>query len=143
MTYATLQMLSDRVGVPMLVMLTDRSVVPTGEVDLAVLGRALADADALIDGFLAGKYDMPLTSTPALIADIAQAVTLWKLHSSEPETKVKDDYNDALQRLKEIRAGIIVLTDVAGLEPTGKAANGVQIVDRDRPFTEANMKGFI
>lgn len=143
MTYATLQMLSDRVGVPMLVMLTDRSVVPTGEVDLAVLGRALADADALIDGYLAGRYALPLTSTPALLADIAQAVALWKLHSSEPEAKVKADYDDAIRRLKDIGMGVIVLTDVAGLEPAGKVANGVQIVDRERPFTEANMKGFI
>ena len=143
MSYATLQMLTDRVGLPMLVMLTDRAAEPTGVVDQAVLTRALTDADALIDGYLAGRYSLPLAVVPALIADIAQAVTLWKLHSAEPEAKVKADYDEAIRRLKDIAAGLIILTDAAGLEPTGKVATGAQIVDRARPFTEDNMKGFI
>lgn len=143
MPYATQQMLTDRVGEPMLILLTDRAAVPTGLLDAETLARAQADADAMIDGYLAGRYALPLASVPALVADIAQAVTLWKLHTSDPEAKIKADYDDALKRLKDIAQGVIRLTSVAGIEPTSSGASGVQIVDRERPFTEDNMKGFI
>ena len=143
MAYATQQMLTDRVGEPMLILLTDRAAVPTGLVDAETLARAQADADAMIDGYLAGRYTLPLSGVPALVADIAQAVTLWKLHTSEPEAKIKADYEDALKRLRDIAQGVIRLVDVAGVQSPSSGAEGVQITDRDRPFTEANMKGFI
>lgn len=143
MTYCTQAQLADRVGTPMLVVLTDRAAVPTGVVNVDVLNRALADADALIDGYLAVRHVLPLATVPALVADLAQAITLWKLHTSEPEAKIKADYEDALRRLKDIASGAIRLSDVAGVEPEGNSASGVQIVDRARPFTEDNMTGFI
>lgn len=143
MAYATLQQLVDRVGEMMLVALTDRAEVPVGAVDTAVLGRALADTDAVIDGYLAGRYALPMTTVPPLLADIAQAITIWKLHVTEPEAKVKADYEAALRTLREIASGVIRLTEAAGVEPSAPAGSGVRIVDRDRPFTEANMKGFI
>ena len=143
MPYATQQMLTDRVGEPMLILLTDRAAVPLGVIDVATLARAQADADAMVDGYLAGRYALPLTTVPALVADIDQAVTLWKLHTSDPEAKIKADYDDALKRLKDIAQGVIRLTDVAGLEAPSSGASGVQITDRERPFTETNMKGFI
>ena len=42
MTYATLDLLTNRVGEAMLIALTDRGEVPLGVVDTDVLGRALA-----------------------------------------------------------------------------------------------------
>lgn len=143
MPYATQQMLIDRVGEAMLILLTDRASVPTGVVDLETLVRAQADADAMIDGFLAGRYTLPLSATPALVADIAQAVTLWKLHTSDPEAKIKADYEDALKRLRDIAQGVIRLVDVAGVEPSSSDASGVISTDRARPFTAENMTGFI
>ena len=32
---------------------------------------------------------------------------------------------------------------VDGVEPEGSGAAGVEVVDRDRPFTEDNLRGFI
>lgn len=143
MSYCTQSQLTDRVGSAMLIALTDRADVPTGGVVTAVLDRAIADADAVIDGYLAGRYSLPLASTPALITDLSQAISLWKLHVSEPEAKVKADYDAAIRSLRDIAQGVIRLTDVAGIESATSGASGVQITDRERPFTEENMKGFI
>lgn len=143
MSYATQAQLTDRIGLNMLIALTDRADVPTGTVVAAVLNRALADTDAMIDGYLAGRYLIPLATTPALIADLAQSIAVWKLHVSEPEAKVIADYDQALKSLALIAKGTIILTNVAGIEPAARANSGVQIVDRERPFTEENMKGFI
>lgn len=143
MPYASLAQLIDRVGEPMLIDLTDRDEVARGAVVVAVVDRALADADALIDGFLASRYQLPLVVTPALIADVAQAVALWKLHVTTPEDKIKLDYEAALKTLREIAQGLIRLPDAQGLEPPSSGQGGVIVTDRERPFTADNMKGFI
>ncbi len=120
MPYATLQHLTDRHGEGRLIALTDRGPVALGVIETTVVDRALADTDAVIDGYLAGRYALPLMATPALVADIAQAIALWKLHATEPEAKIKADYDAAMRSLREIAQGIVQLS-VAGVEP---AASG-------------------
>src|SRR5690606_6605607 len=48
---------------PLLVALTDRAEVATGEIDQDVVDRALADTDAMIDGYIAARYALPLAAT--------------------------------------------------------------------------------
>ena len=143
MPYTSLPLMIDRVGQAMLIALTDRGDIPVGVIDAVVMARALADADAVINGYLAGRYVLPLAITPALIADIAAAVTLWKLHVTSPEDKIKADYDAAIKTLRDIAQGVVRVPDAAGLEPAASGASGVQIVDRERPFSADNMKGFI
>lgn len=142
MTYATQDQLADRFGAGFLVQLTDRGEIATGVVDVAVIDRALADTDAMIDGYLAGRYALPMAATPPLIADLAQVIAIYKLHVYLPNEKISADYQDALKQLREIAAGTIKL-DVAGAEPAGTGGTGVRVTDRERPMTEANLKGFI
>ena len=143
MPYCTQSQLIQRFGEAMLIALTDRADVPAGVVDGAVVTRGIAEADAMIDGYLGGRYALPLAATPALIANLSQVITLWILHLSEPEAKVKADHDAAMRSLRDIAQGVIRIPDAAGIEPVSSGASGVQIVDRERPFTESNMKGFI
>lgn len=142
MTYATLQNLTDRYGARTLVALSDRGEVATGVVDADVVARALADTDAQIDGYLATRYALPLAQVPALVADLAQAIAIWKLHPYDPDAKIRRDYDDALRALRDIAEGRIRL-DLAGSEPEGSGAGGVTITDRERPLSADNLKGFI
>ena len=142
MSYATLDQLTDRFGAQMLVQLTDRGDVASGVIDTGVVARALADADAVIDGYLAARYALPLVSVPALLADIAQIIAIWKLHRFEPDPKITKDYDGALRSLRDLAGGVIRL-DMAGIEPAGKSGSGARFTDRDRPFTAQNLKGFI
>lgn len=143
MAYATLAQLIDRYGNDLIVALTDRGVVPTGQVDEAVVNRAIEGADALIDGYIGGRYVLPLAAVPALIAEIAQAVVLWKLHLTEPNPKVKADYDAATKQLESISRGVIRIPDATGIEPASSGSGGVQAIDRERPFTPETMTGFI
>lgn len=142
MSYATLTTLTDRFGLTTLVSLTDRGAVATGVVDEDVIDRALADADALIDGYLAGRYVLPLASVPPLVAGIAAVVAFWNLHIGSPDEKVRKDYDDAMRQLRDIADGRLKLP-VAGVEPAGTGGTGVRTNDRDRPFTPDNMTGFV
>jgi phage gp36-like protein len=143
MPYATQQQLIDRYGQSMLVALTDRGEPPSEAIDADVVARALAGADALIDGYLAGLYALPMASTPPMLEPIAQAIAIYDLHITEPEKKIQNDYDNALKRLSEISKGIIQLKDAAGIEPAAPQGGGVQITDRERAFTPDTMTGFI
>ena len=143
MPYTSTPLMIARVGEGMLIALTDRGEVPLGVIDASVMARAMADADEQINGYLMGRYTLPLAVSSGLIADIAGAITLWKLHVTSPEDKIKADYDAAIKSLRDIAQGVIRIPNAAGLEPASSGASGVQIVDRERPFTADNMKGFI
>lgn len=143
MAYCTLDQLNDRFGPATLVALTDRADVPTGAVDVDVLNRAIAEADALIDGYLAARYALPLAATPPLLATLSMDITLWRLHLGEPSPKVKADYDAALRSLRDIGSGAIRIPEATGLEPAAPGTSGVIVTDRTRPFNADDMTGFI
>lgn len=142
MTYATQTQLTQRFGAAMLVNLTDRAEVATGAIDTAVIDRALADTDAMIDGYLAPRYILPLAAIPPLLADVAMQIAIYKLHVTEPDPKISKDYDNALRMLRDIGTGAVRIS-AAGVEPAGASANGVVVTDRPRPFNAADMTGFI
>lgn len=142
MTYATQAQLTERFGERLLVELTDRGEVVTDTIDSDVVDRALADTDAMIDGYLAARYALPMATVPPLITDLAQVIAIYKLHVFEPNEKIRKDYEDALRQLREISSGAIKLP-IAGLEPAGTGGTGARVTDRERPMTEQNLKGFI
>lgn len=142
MAYTTLQELTDRYGAALLVSLTDRGEVATGQIDQDVVDRAVADADAEIDGYLKGRYRLPLVDTPPLVASLSRKITIWNLHTFDAPEKIEKDYKGACAKLKDIASGLAVL-DVAGIEPKSSGSSGVQVTDRERPFTADSLKGLI
>lgn len=142
MTYATQAELEDRYGERMLIQLTDRATPPAGAVDAALVSAQLANTDAVIDGYLLGRYALPLAEVPPLLADLAQAITIYKLHPFAADPKIEQDYKDAMATLDRIAKGTVRLP-VDGVEVEGSGSAGVEVVDRARPFTEDNLRGFI
>jgi phage gp36-like protein len=141
--YATLSDMTARFGAQLLVGLTDRGAVATGEVDEALVTKALADATETVDGYLrAAGYLTPLAAVPGNVADICLSVAIWKLYITEAPEKIATDYKDAIRALEAISKGVIKLA-VAGVEPPSTGGTGVRVTDRERPLTEATMKGFI
>ena len=142
MPYASLLLLTERYGDRMVIELTDRATPKAGAVDEDVVARALADADAVVDGYISGRYKLPLAETPPLLADLAAQVAIYKLHRFNPPAHIKEDYERALAELGKISKGIVRLP-VEGVEPESSGAAGVVTTDRERPFTEENLRGWI
>lgn len=142
MTYTTKQDLIDRFGEPMLIDLTDRGEVATGVIDDAVIDEVLADTDALIDGYLAHRYALPLSSPQPLVTYLARDIAIYKLHTYAPDDKIEADYKDALRSLEKIGQGNIRLT-AAGVAPQETGGGGARVTDRERPMTGQNLKSFI
>lgn len=141
-SYTDLARLTARFGADMLIRATDRGPVPTGTIDVAVVAKACEDAAALIDGYLAGRYALPLTAVPPLVAALAEDIAIWRLHPYEPGDKMKADYDAAMRSLRDIGTGTIRLA-VAGFEAPTTGSTGAQFTDRDRPLTQDSMRGFI
>lgn len=142
MPYVTLAQLIERYGEPALVAVTDVAEFATGVVNEAKVARAIADADAVIDGYLVRKYALPLAEAQPLLVKIAGSLVFYDLHTFQPDEKIVNEQKLALAMLRDIAAGTVALT-VAGLEPDNVGGSGARITDRDRQLTQDNMKGFI
>ncbi|MBK7314929.1 gp436 family protein [Candidatus Aalborgicola defluviihabitans] len=138
MTYATLPDMVDRFGETELVQRTDR--VDSGTIDAVVLDRALADADAEIDSYLATRYMLPLASTPPVINRLACEIARYRLFDDGVPETIRVRYQDAVSLLKRLSSGDVVLAGAEGL-----AVAGVETAYHafsPRQITDDSMRGF-
>lgn len=139
MTYAVLQDLVDRFGSEELAQRSDRDgglVIDTGVVD-----RALADADAEIDGYLAARYALPLASVPGLLQSTACHLARYHLLGDAASDEARKRYDDAVRLLKGLASGAIVLPGAAALAP---ADGSITVAQRspDSQFPPSTLAGY-
>ncbi|TCS70678.1 phage gp36-like protein [Sulfuritortus calidifontis] len=113
MAYATAAELATRYGEDELIQLTDRA--GSGVMDTAVVQRALDDAEAEIDGYLASRYLLPLPTVPALLARIACDIARYRLWEDRASDEVRARYEDARRLLENLSSGRVSLGLPAGL----------------------------
>lgn len=142
MPYCTIDELTERYSESLLVQISDRADEATGEIDTGLIDRAIADADALIDGYLKVRYALPLAAVPRLVKDLSLRISIYFAHAHVAADKIKEDYKDALRVLEAISKGLIVL-DIDGAEPAASGASEVRTNAPERPFTAETMKGFV
>jgi phage gp36-like protein len=107
MPYATQADLEARFGVDELIQLTDRA--GTGVPDAAIVARALSDAAAEIDSYLASRYALPLSPVPAVLARIACDIARYRLWEDRASDEVRRRYEDARRLLESIAKGTVSL----------------------------------
>lgn len=95
---------------------------PTAELpDESVIEDGVRQAEELVDGYLRGRYDLPLDPVPSVLRDAVVYLTRHWLYQRRPEgaipEAVKDSRKDTLKLLESIRDGVVTL----GM-PTGEAA---------------------
>lgn len=139
--YASAQDLQERYPERDLIQLTDAD----GEqLDVARLERALADASAEIDGYLQGRYTLPLAKPPQHLTLLACDIAMYRLQVLRPLGDIEDArerYEDALRYLRQVARGEVQL----GLSEDGVAApqgSGPEMISPRRTFTRDAMRGF-
>jgi phage gp36-like protein len=136
MPYATVQDLQDRLGEQRLMQLTDRSYPPLQLVDAAVAQAALDDAEAEIDGYLAGRYALPLASVPGALRVHAITIATYRLLGNAAQQVEIDDYKAAVRYLDAVGKGSIPLFPPAQTpQPAGAGtvifSPGSKVMGRD------------
>lgn len=137
MSYAVKQDMIDRFAQSELIQLTDRSGAGLA-IDDVVLGRALADTDAEIDGYLMGRYTLPLTNTPKMLTSVACDIARYRLYDDRVTEQVEKRYNDAVKLLRLIGEGKLSIGPNSAVDPT-PASSGPQISSNERVFDRTSL----
>jgi phage gp36-like protein len=140
--YATQTDLERAKGEAQIIALTDRADPPAGVADADVIAQALGGASSTIDGYLRGRYAVPLQTVPDEIRDACIKLAFYALHVNGvyPEG-VQRDYDVTLRWLRDIANGLVVLsTDAA--PAAEKDADLAQVEGAAPAFTNDTMKGF-
>lgn len=140
MTYATQSDMEERFGSTELAQRTDRAAGVV--IDATVLARALADADAEINGYLATRYTLPLPSTPVVLVRMACDLARYRLFDDGVPETVRVRYQDAVSLLKRLSSGEVQLAGIAPVAAVGGAGNAVATHTPDRVFGRSQLAGY-
>lgn len=104
------------------------SMLPAG-----ATAQVLADADAEIDSYLSGRYVVPVSPVPPVLARLACEIARYRLLGTASDERARNGYTDAVNWLKGVQAG---RTNLAGATPLiGSApAATVELVCAERVF---------
>ncbi|EUB82782.1 gp436 family protein [Pseudomonas sp. GM30] len=87
-----------------------------------VIEDGVRQAEELVDGYLRGRYNLPLDPVPTVLRDAVVYLARHWLYQRRPEgalpDAVKDSRKDTIKLLESIRDGVVTL----GM-PTGHAAS--------------------
>lgn len=96
------------------------SVQAAATVAAGRVAKAIADAGELIDGYVSGRYQVPLTVVPSLVKAIAVDIALYKIYMRRKKRAVPEmvqkAYDNATKLLGDIQAGKVTI----GATPSGQ-----------------------
>ncbi|MEC4724520.1 DUF1320 family protein [Shewanella sp. D64] len=141
MVYATSAQMIARFGEDELVSLTDRDGSAEGIVG-SVLDVALNDATALINGYLAGRYTLPLVTAPEMLERLSCDIARYGLYDNGASEQVSKRFDDAVRFLEMVAAGRITL----GITTEGDSpvSNDLPAIESDGAvFNRRQSTGFI
>lgn len=144
MSYATQQDLVDRFGEEELVQLTDRDNAPATTIDATVVGKALGDADALIDSYVGKQYALPLASAPPILTRYAADIARFYLFGerADKDHPVRGAFDLALTWLKDVARGLVKLDDGTGSEASAEGGGQVRFDVAERVNSRDSLKDF-
>ncbi|MGH7814666.1 MAG: gp436 family protein [Candidatus Binataceae bacterium] len=144
MSYATSTDMINRYPNRDLVQLTNEdptsATVNTGPID-----QALADASAEIDGYLEGRFALPLTDPPAVLSRLATDIAMYRLQSLRPLHDLADArrrYDDAIAMLGKAAAGELTLGLAADNAEPPIAADAETAAGPRRIFTRRKLRSY-
>ena len=109
MIYATSEEFIEAYGQELSIELTNLEDPTATAVDETVMARGLTRASSLIDGYLSGRYALPLATLPPLLTTLCLDIARYQMGHNAMEEDVRQRYEDALKMLGLIATGEINL----------------------------------
>lgn len=139
MMYATVSDMVSRFGEQEIIELSNLDLSQDIEIDQAAVERALTDASAEIDGYLAARYRLPVTGEVRLLSQMCTDIARFRLQKGVSTEQARQRYEDAVDTLKRISAGTMNLPLQA---PPPAIGEPVVVPGRARVFDDETMRGF-
>lgn len=141
--YATTANMLSRFGEQDLILLTEREDSTPGKINLEVLTQALIDASAEIDGYIVGRYTLPLVTVPTVLERNCCDIARYFLYGDRAPEQVEKRYQAVVKYLTSVSKGDISL----GMADTGESADQseltVVVESAGSVFSRQSAKGFI
>ncbi len=144
MSYATANDMIARYPNRDLVQLTNEDPSATA-INTAALEQALNDAAAEIDGYLEGRFALPLAQPPAVLNRLACDIAMYRLQSLRPLHDLADArkrYEDAIGFLLEAAKGTVALGLSSTSQEPASSPGASTIEGPQRVFDRDKLKGF-
>ncbi|MBS4699365.1 gp436 family protein [Aeromonas media] len=109
------------------------AMTPAGELDSAAITIALQDTGALIDGYLAGRYPLPLAHVPAALVPICADIARHRLYGEQAPEQIAKRNEAALAFLKSVGEGKLAL---------GLTADGEQVESQNLAQLQSDGRVF-
>lgn len=129
-----------RFGEHELIQLTDRD--NQGFIDVDVALSAIDDAAATINGYIAGRYTLPLQTQPAVLNRLACDLARYFLYDESPTELVQKRYDEAIAYLRDVASGKVSL----GVNESGDVATSNELAVMESAgsvFARQSAKDFI
>lgn len=143
MGYATYQDMVDSFGEREVRLLSDRGNI--GQPNPLVIEDGLQRADGEIDGYLAGRYTLPLREVPRVLIGVACDIARYRLTGTDRQESevILERYRFAIRYLEKVAAGTVTLgTGVTTGTVVESADASVQFcVGAPRRFSRNNTNG--
>ena len=140
--YTSLDKITGQISENIVIQLTDDEgldIVNSDRVD-----EAIANADAVIDGYCSGRYVVPFAPAPAIIAKCSLDMAIYNLYARRVETMpdVRDKNNtNAIKLLASIAKGEVLLNGTATPPPSPATARSGMTTTQPRQFTRDTLRG--
>lgn len=119
--YCTIEDIKTALPEERIVELTDDSDEPITIISSIVNG-IIAYSDSIIDGFLRGKLNLPLSPVPELIKIYSVDICCYRLYSRRPDVEmpegIKINYENALKFLEKIQKGTFQIEGTIQNQPS-------------------------
>jgi len=133
-----------------LIQLTDDNV-PPAIIEQTNVDKAISRAGNLIDGYLRGRYVLPLNPVPGILLDLAVDVAVYNLYKRKKKIKmpesISEDYKNTLKILDLIQNGKVDIGSAKITAPptsdsVSNTAGGGSVAGGNRLFSRDSLKGF-
>ena len=142
MAYATITAMQQRFGERDLIYLSEREDGPVDVINTAVIEQAINDASDVINGYLAGRYELPLVTVPNLLEQFCCDIARYKLGTNDVPEHVGTRYKDAIKFLMSVAKGELSI-GVDALGQDAKVQDTATIQSAGTVFSREKSKGFI
>ena len=112
-------------------------------IDGSIVDNAIKNAEDEINGYLRGRYSLPLNPVPVKITQICADIAIYSLskrRNAITET-IRKSYEDAVSDLSKIQKGNIILFDEVNGE-TPAVELKIIVEDKTPIFSSKLLKGF-
>ncbi len=109
--------------------------------DTFVVEEVITLADAEIDAYLGGRYEVPLTPAPPRLKALSVDMAIYHLYSRRsvvPPVR-RDKYEAAVAFLQDVAAGSVGL-EGAGGDPAGATGEVAELSSAPRYFSRTTLK---